>query len=257
MIICTWNVNSIKARQERFCKFVERVRPDVLCLQELKCLDEAFPLEAVQALGYECHTFGQKTYNGVAILSRLPVTNVKKGFCEGFPEARYIEGTVGNATIVSVYVPNGQEVGSEKYRYKLDWLAKLEEHLAQHPQRGGMMAICGDFNIAPTNRDVHDVTLWKDKILFSEPEKAALQKICDVGFGDVYREANPHATEFSWWDYRGLAFPFNRGLRIDFILATEKLRQKTKRSWMERDERKGQKPSDHIPVLAEFDLDGQ
>jgi exodeoxyribonuclease III len=256
MIVCTWNVNSIKARLERFCKFLERAKPDVLCLQELKCLDDGFPLEMIQAMGYECHVFGQKTYNGVAILSREPVINIKRGFYEAYPDARYIEGTVRGVTIISVYVPNGQEVGSEKYVYKLDWLAKLRDHLAQHPQRNGLMAICGDYNIAPTDRDVHDVAMWKDKILFSEPEKEALRKICELGFSDVFREQHPHSGEFSWWDYRGLAFPFNRGLRIDFILATDSLKQKTRKAWMEREERKGQKPSDHIPVLAEFDLNG-
>lgn len=255
MIIGAWNVNSINTRLERLTGFLTRVQPDVLCLQELKCLDEKFPQEELEHIGYHTAFFGQKTYNGVAILSRQPLTDVVRGFLDRDDgQSRFISAGVAGIRVMSAYIPNGKMVGSEAYEYKLDWFMRLRTYLDTHYRPDEPIALCGDFNVAPTDLDVHSPDAHRGQILFSEQEKAALKHVIDFGFYDTLREKYPQDRIYSWWDYRQLAFPKNHGWRIDFVLATQPLMAGLKRAWVEREERKGEKPSDHAPVLAEFDL---
>ena len=251
--VAAWNVNSVKARLDRLLGFLEREQPDVVLLQELKCEEPGFPYEAVGNLGYSAAVSGQKAYNGVAILSREPALDISRGI--GFSDkedARWIAATVQGVRVASVYVPNGQAVGSEKYAYKLEWLKKLREHLDRTESAQKRLLIGGDFNIAPEDRDVHDPAAWRGQILFSEPEKAALQKVCEFGLADTFRKHHNELGHYSWWDYRMLGFPKNRGLRIDFLFATPALWEHCSAARIDRDERKGTLPSDHAPVIAEF-----
>ncbi|MEZ4751491.1 MAG: exodeoxyribonuclease III [Bdellovibrionota bacterium] len=249
----TWNVNSINARLDRLKAVLDRHQPDVLCLQELKCTEDKFPYLEVKACGYEAQVFGQKAYNGVALLSREPLSGVAHSF-EGCPseDARYICADFRGIQIASAYIPNGQEVGSSRYFYKLDWLHKLGLALKQLRDAGKPALVLGDFNVAPTAQDVHDPAEWAGRILFSEPERAALSGILELGFIDVFRSLVTTGGQYSWWDYRQLAFPKNHGLRIDLILASQDLGPRFQKSYIDRDERKGSKPSDHAPVFAEF-----
>lgn len=254
MKIATWNVNSVTMRQARVVEFLKRESPDFLCLQELKCLDEKFPKDVFEGLGYHCATFGQKTYNGVAILSREKPTEVVRGFCdeEDDPAARMIEGTFSKLSLLCLYVPNGQQVGSPAYEYKLRWLNRLRSYLDRRHKSSSPVVLVGDFNVAPDDRDVHDPAAWRDQILFSEPEKAALKKVTDFGLSDTFRMLHSEGGHYSWWDYRALGFPMNKGLRIDLIYASTPLIKKCIAARIDRNERKGEKPSDHAPVIAEF-----
>ena len=254
MKIATWNVNSIRARLERVTAWLGHHRPDVLCLQETKVEDGAFPADAIRALGYELALHGQRTYNGVAILSRTPLTDVTRGFGDGGDEAhtRLIAATTGGVRVMSVYVPNGERVDSEKFRYKLDWLTRLRTHLGQHLDRDGSTVVCGDFNIAPAPLDVHDPAAWEGQVLFTPEERAALQDVIAVGLVDLLRTMHPTEPLYTWWDYRMLGFPKNRGLRIDHLLATPALAARATASGVDRESRKGAQPSDHAAVWAEF-----
>lgn len=253
MIIGAWNVNSVNTRLERLKSFLTRVQPDVLCLQELKCTDEKFPQEDIEQLGYHCAFFGQKTYNGVAILSRHPIEDVVRSFGDRDDgQSRFISARVNGVRVMSAYIPNGKAVGSESYEYKLDWFLRLRTYLDTHCRPDEPLVLCGDFNVAPTDLDVHNPDAHRGQLLFSEQEKAALQHVLDFGLHDTLRVQHPTDRIYSWWDYRQLAFPKNHGWRIDFVFATAPLLSGLKRSWVERDERKGEKPSDHAPVLAEF-----
>ncbi len=251
--VITWNVNSIKMREARTLKLLEKEQPDILCLQELKCIEEAFP-PSIANLGYQTYLLGQKTYNGVAIISKKPALSVTKKLTSDDADARWIGTKFEKLTVYSAYIPNGQEVGSEKYAYKLNWFEKLLTHLEKNHKPTDAILICGDFNVAPTDLDVYDPLKWKGQILCSDKERNALDKIKQWGFKDCYRELYPKSKEYSWWDYRGMAFPLDHGLRIDFILATEGLFKVCKSASMLREERKGEKPSDHIPVCAEFSI---
>lgn len=255
MRIVTWNVNSITARLERVLRYLDRERPDVLCLQELKCLDEHFPESAFRERGYDVATFGQKSYNGVAIASRTPLRDVRRGFDDGDADrsARFIGATVGDWRVYCAYVPNGEAVGSEKYAFKLRWYERLEAFFARTHRPTDDVILCGDFNVAPDDRDVHDPDAWRERILCSTPERAALAKVLAWGFRDTLRKHVSDGGVFSWWDYRNLGFPKNRGLRIDFVLATDTPYGRCTAARVIRDERKGQKPSDHAPVEATFD----
>ncbi len=255
MKIATWNVNSVNARLDRLLAFLQREQPDALCLQELKCEPGKFPWEAVRGAGYEAAVHGQKTYNGVAILSRSPLEDVREGFGDesGDTQARCLSALVNGVRVISVYVPNGQEVGAEKYVYKLDWFKRLEKYLGKY-KKSEKLVLCGDFNVAPEDLDVHDPDLWRGRILCSDAERAALKQIYSWGLTDTFRKHHPDERIFSWWDYRNLGFVKNQGLRIDFVLATEALGEKCLSARIDRDERKGKLPSDHAPVLAEFDL---
>lgn len=256
MKIATWNVNSIGVRLPQVLEWMEGNRPDVLCLQEIKCVDEKFPTAAFTEAGYQAEIFGQPTYNGVAILSLGGQKDVVRGLHDDDPESqrRLIASTVGKVTIINVYVPNGSEVGSDKYRYKLEWLGRLRSMLDSHFETGNPIVLCGDFNIAPEDRDVHDPALWDGKILCSEQEREALGRISDWGFIDVVRKHRTESGLFSWWDYRGGGFRRNHGLRIDHLWATEPLASRSIDAWIDKIPRALEKPSDHAPVVAEFDI---
>jgi exodeoxyribonuclease-3 len=254
MRIATWNVNSIRSRVERVVAWTERERPDVLCFQEIKTTDDLFPLERFAELGYQAEVFGQKTYNGVALLSLQPVTKVARNLPDdeaGAP-SRLIAGTVGGVRIVNVYVPNGQSPESDKFVYKLDWLQRLRAFLDETAKPGGSLVLLGDFNIAPEERDVRYPELWRGGIHFHPKEHAALARITGWGLHDLLRKHHEEGGLYSWWDYRQLAFQKNNGLRIDLILGTKKMLARCTGVEIFRDERKGESPSDHVPVVASF-----
>ena len=255
MRLVTWNVNSVKAREERLLAYLTQRAPDVLCLQEIKVEDGKFPLEACRMLGYDAAVFGQRTYNGVAILSRTPLAEVQRGFADGDddPQARFIAATTAGVRVMSVYVPNGQTIGSEKFAYKLRWLERLGRHLRAALAPEGPAALCGDLNVAPEAIDVHDPAAWEGHVLCSPEERSALARAVHPGLVDVVRRLNPDARIYSWWDYRQLAFPKNHGLRIDHILASPPLAARARAAGVDRDARKGKLPSDHAPVWAEFE----
>ncbi|MCC7328237.1 MAG: exodeoxyribonuclease III [Burkholderiales bacterium] len=255
MILAAWNVNSLNVRLPRLLGWLEANRPDVVCLQETKLEDARFPVSELDAAGYSAQFSGQKTYNGVAILVRsgLPVTDVSMGI-PGYDDVqkRVIAATVAGIRTVCVYVPNGQSVGSDKYAYKLDWYAALAQMLRAEILHHPSLAVGGDFNVAPEDRDVHDPAAWAGQVLCSEPERAAFRTLLDVGLKDSFRLFDQPENTFSWWDYRQLAFPKNRGLRIDHILLSEALAARCTASRIDRNARKGEKPSDHAPVLVEL-----
>jgi exodeoxyribonuclease-3 len=254
MKIATWNINSIRPRLERLLAFLDRHRPDVVCLQELKVVDADFPAEPLLAAGYHAAVFDQKTYNGVAILSRTEPADVRRGLDCGEPDARLISADVGGIRIASVYVPNGQIVASVKYAYKLKWMQMLRERLQQEATRSTPLVLCGDMNVARDELDVARPQQWAPSVLFHVDARQALEHLIDFGLVDVLRQQHPEGGIYSWWDYRMLAFPRNNGLRLDYILATEPVAARCTSAIVDRDERKGEKPSDHAPVLAEFAL---
>jgi exodeoxyribonuclease-3 len=255
MKIATWNVNSIRARHERLVAWLDRNQPDVLCLQELKCEQQVLDELELPRHGYHVAASCQKTYNGVAILSKQPLEDVSVGLqdVEEDPQARLIAATVSGLRILSVYVPNGQAVGSEKYAYKLRWYQRLRAYLERHHRPDEPLLICGDYNVAPEARDVHDPAAWENETLFHVDARNALQSLLDWGLVDSFRLHNQDAGVFSWWDYRMLAFPKNLGLRIDLILATPAAAALVRGSRIDRDERKGKQPSDHVPVIVEVE----
>jgi exodeoxyribonuclease-3 len=254
MKLVTWNVNSIRARLERAQAWLEKNNPDVVCLQELKSLETDFPAEMVAKLGYHVLAAYQRTYNGVAILSRVPVVDPVVGLGDGVddPQARFVAGTVDGVRVVSVYVPNGGEVGSDKYAYKLAFLGRLRRWLDTHARADQPLAVCGDFNVAPEERDVHDPAAWVNETLFHPDSRKALSDVMGFGLLDSLRLRTQEAGLYSWWDYRMLGFPKNRGLRIDHILVTPSLGARCTSVTIDRNERKGKLPSDHAPVVALF-----
>ena len=255
MRIATWNVNSLNVRLPHVLDWLDEHRPDVLMLQETKLTDDRFPVEELRGAGYHSVFSGQKTYNGVAIVSREPPQGVLREFPPVTDEQRRtIAATVGGVRVVDLYVVNGQEVGSEKYAYKLEWLRQVTEHLQAEVREHEHVVVAGDFNIAPEDRDVHDPEEWKDSILCSGPERDALATIAALGFADTFRLFEQPERSFSWWDYRAAAFRRNRGLRIDLILASERLAGRCTSCRIDRDARARERPSDHVPVVAEFDL---
>lgn len=256
MKIVTWNVNSVKARHERVLSWLGRHRPDVLCLQELKVTDENFPFLAFEEAGYHSVAFCQKAYNGVAILSRQAPENVQRGLDDGDPEndARLVYARIGSLHVVSVYVPNGQTVGSEAYAYKLRWLERLRLHLARRARPEEPWVVCGDFNVAPDDRDVNRVEAWRDTVLCHPEVRGALESLLAWGWIDVFRRHHPEGGVYSWWDYRMLGFPKNNGLRIDLALVTPPVAERCHKAYVDREERKGKSPSDHAPVVIEVDF---
>jgi exodeoxyribonuclease-3 len=256
MKLATWNVNSIRAREERLLRWLEKHSPDVLCLQELKVADEVFPLETLQGAGYHAVAHGQKTYNGVAILARTEPRDVERGFGDDVedPQARFIAARVGEIRVASAYVPNGAEVGSDKWDYKRAWLKRLRGWLDRRVEKNDLFALCGDFNVAPEARDVHDPAAWEESVLFHPDIRRALEEVRAFGLEDSFRLHHEEAGFFSWWDYRMLAFPKNRGLRIDHVDLTEPLARRCTGASIDRDERKGKQPSDHAPVVVELDV---
>lgn len=253
MLLASWNVNSIRAREERLLAWLEHRRPDVVCLQELKCTEDQFPFEAMEAAGYHAAVHGQKTYNGVAVLAKSAPEDITTGFCDGGDEsqARVVAATIDGARIISVYVVNGKEIDSDKYAYKLDWLDRLERYIAAQDLTAPL-AICGDYNIVPDERDVEKHEIWQGGVLYNEDLSARFNRLLDLGLADTFRTHHDEAGIYSWWDYRMLGFPKNNGLRIDHILATPALAERSTNAWVDRDERKGTKPSDHAPVVTEF-----
>jgi len=252
--LVTWNVNSIRARLDRVVDFIQTRQPDVLCLQETKVSDDLFPADELRALGYELAFHGQRTYNGVAILSRTPLGNVTRGFGDGDDDtqARLIAATTAGVRVMSVYVPNGEAVGSDKFELKLRWMERLRRWVGAHTTADVPAVLCGDFNVAPAPLDVYDPVAWEGHVLFSEPEREALRRIADVGLVDLVRTMHPTEPMYSWWDYRMLAFPKGRGLRIDHLLATPALAKRAAAAGVDRESRKGKQPSDHAAVWAEF-----
>ena len=255
VIIATWNINSVRMRLPRLLQWLELKRPDVLCLQETKVVDQDFPLEPLKELGYCCVFKGEKSYNGVALLSRSTPSEIadKLPGDEEDTQCRFIAGTVSGVRIVNIYAPNGQEVGSPKYAYKLDWYARLRRFFDTHHDSGSPILLCGDFNIAPEDRDVWDPEQWRGQILCSDQERAAYRSLLDWGFVDAVRLLRQEAGLYTWWDYRGGAFHRGWGMRIDHILVTEPLSRRCSAAEVDREARKGEKPSDHAPVLVTFD----
>ena len=251
MKIASWNVNSLKVRLPHLLDWLAEAQPDVVCLQELKLEDPNFPRAEIEAAGYHAAFAGQKTYNGVALLAKAPIGEVTVGnplFVD--EQKRLISGTVDGIRVVCAYMPNGQEVGCDKYDYKLRWLAALADWLSSELQAYPRLALCGDYNIAPDERDVHDPQRWQDCILVSEPERAAFRRFIDLGLADSFRLfAQPEKT-FSWWDYRMLGFQKNQGLRIDHILLSAPLAAQCSAAGIDRAPRKRERPSDHAPVWA-------
>jgi exodeoxyribonuclease III len=255
MKIATWNVNSILARLPHVTRWLAAAQPDVLCIQETKCADDKFPLLELQATGYDCVIFGQQAYNGVAILSRAGCARVQRGYPgdEATSQSRLLAIDVAGVRVINVYIPNGQAVGSEKYQFKLEWLKRLREFLDQSYDPSSQVLICGDFNVAPEDRDVHDPRLWQNRVLCSEPERAALQHVKDWGFTDTFRLHTEEAGHYSWWDYRAGAFRRNLGLRIDHVWTSAPLTMRSRATWIDKEPRAWERPSDHAPVVAEFD----
>jgi exodeoxyribonuclease-3 len=254
MKIATWNVNSIRARLARVTAWTARELPDVLCLQEIKVPDEDFPLAPFAALGYEAALYGQRAYHGVAILSRRPMTDVVRGLPDDPPDAqrRLIAATIDGVRLINVYVPNGQSPESEKFVFKLEWLARLHDYLEGVIRKTRPLLLLGDFNIAPEDRDVHDPDFWWGRVHFHPSEHRALARILALGLHDVFRRHHDAGGFYTWWDYRALAFPKNHGLRIDLLLGNAALLKRSKSCVIHRDERKGENPSDHVPVVAEL-----
>jgi exodeoxyribonuclease-3 len=257
MKIASWNVNSLNVRWPHVERWCGEAQPDVLSLQETKLPDEKFPHEAVQALGYHCVFSGQKSYNGVAILSREPLRDIVTDV-DGLddPARRILAATIGEGEralrIINLYVVNGQSVGSEKYVHKLHWLKHVHQFLRSELARHPRMAVMGDFNIAPHDRDVHDPEAWHEQVLCSTPERDALRGIVELGFTDSFRMFSEEGGQYSWWDYRQGAFRRNLGLRIDLILASEALRARMLSASIDRTPRTWERPSDHTPVLLEL-----
>lgn len=255
MKIATWNVNSLKVRLGHVRDWMSTAEPDVLALQEIKQVTEDFPADDFARASYASFASGQKTYNGVALISRQPPRDIVTDF-PGFEDAqrRILAATVGSVRVVNLYVPNGASLESEKFLYKLEWLTALRAFLADELESHEHVVVLGDFNIAPDDRDVYDPEKWGEDVLCSPPERDALKAILELGFVDVFRQFVPEEKVFSWWDYRAAAFRRNAGLRIDLILATAALAGRCKTSYIDREPRSWDRPSDHTPVVAEFDI---
>jgi exodeoxyribonuclease III len=251
--LATWNVHSIKIRLPQLLQWLAQDQPDVVCLQETKIDDDNFPVSDIEAAGYRACYSGQKAYNGVAILTRQGAVEI----CRGIPgfedeQKRVLSANVDGVQVICAYVPNGQTVDSDKYRYKLAWLAAFRDWLAQALQANPKLAVLGDFNVAPEDRDVHDPRLWEGSVLFSKPERAAFQALLDTGLKDSFRLFEQPERSFSWWDYRMNAFKRNRGLRIDHILLSDALAPSAGASRIAQQVRALERPSDHAPVVTEL-----
>ena len=256
MRIATWNVNSLKARMPRVEEWLAEMEPDVVCLQETKLSDEAFPAMAFQALGYESVHHGQGQWNGVAILSRVGVDAPVYGFNDSDdadPDSRIVSATCGGVRVSSVYVPNGRTLDDDHYQYKLAWLDRLGRMLATAHDPAEPLAICGDFNIAPADIDVWDLACFVGSTHVSEPERAALGRFCDWGLVDLFRTHHPEPGLYTYWDYRDGNFHKKKGMRIDLVLATAPLADASVTAFIDRNARKGSKPSDHTAVVVEID----
>lgn len=254
MKIASWNVNSILARLPHVTRWLAANEPDVLCVQETKCTDDKFPFEKLQRIGYCASVFGQQSYNGVAIITRQECAEVQRGYYEDEQgaHARLLAATVEGIRVVNVYIPNGQAVGSEKFEFKLDWMRRLRQFFDNHYRINSPVVLCGDFNVAPEDRDVHNPKLWQERIMCSQAERTALDDIKRWGFTDSFRLHHEEGGQFSWWDYRAGAFRRNLGLRIDHIWTAQPVVARSKNTWIDIEPRTWERPSDHAPVVAEF-----
>ncbi|MBI1816705.1 MAG: exodeoxyribonuclease III [Deltaproteobacteria bacterium] len=254
MKIATWNVNSLRVRLPLLIEWLATVQPDVVALQETKLVDDDFPVAEIEAAGYDAAFAGQKTYNGVAVLSRGAITDVERDV-PGLDDVqrRLLAATTGGVRVINVYVPNGEHIGSDKYAYKLDWLDNLTAYAAAQLGAHPRLVLLGDFNIAPEERDVYDPKEFQGQVLFSEPERAAFRRLLASGLTDTFRLFEQADRSFSWWDYRMNAFKRNRGLRIDHVLASSALRAACVACRIDIEPRRRERPSDHTPVMAEFE----
>ena len=255
MKIATWNVNSMNVRLPHVLEWLDSSNADVLVLQEIKQVTEAFPVDALAEVGYSSIANGQKTYNGVAVISRSQASDPVNEF-PGFddPQRRVLATTIDGVRVVDLYIPNGQSVGSEKYEYKLGWLAALHRFLKDELTRHDNLVVLGDFNIAPADEDVYDAEKWGEDVLCSPPERKALGEILDLGLTDVFRNFEQPEKSFSWWDYRAAGFRRNAGMRIDLILTSDAMTQRCTASYVDKEPRRWERPSDHAPVIAEFEF---
>jgi exodeoxyribonuclease-3 len=253
--LATWNVNSLKVRLPQVLEWAARHSPDALCLQETKLENPKFPAAEIEAAGYRALHNGQKTYNGVAIVSLNPTSETITEI-PGFedPQKRVLAATIGGVRIINVYVPNGESTDSDKYQYKLRWLAAFRDWLKAEIKQYPRLAVLGDFNIAPENRDVHDPAAWEGKVLFSVPERTALQELLAAGLKDAFRLFEQPERSYTWWDYRMNAFRRKMGLRIDHILLSEELAKACTACTIDIEPRRNERPSDHAPVIAELNL---
>ena len=255
MKVATWNVNSLRVRLPHLLDWLQINQPDIVALQETKLPDNDFPLAEIRQAGYQVVFSGQKTYNGVAILSRLPAGDIVTDIPGLDDEQRRILAvSCDGLRVINVYIPNGQSVGSDKYGYKLAWLEKLMAYLHQELERHPRLVLLGDFNIAPEDRDVHDPKAWEGQVLVSEPERAYFRKLLDLGFSDSFRLFEQAPEIYSWWDYRMGAFRRNKGMRIDHIMVSPELRAVCRAAWIDKSVRKLERPSDHAPVFVELEL---
>lgn len=253
MKIASWNVNSLNVRLGHVSDWLLHQQPDVLGLQETKLIDDKFPREAFESLGYQVAFTGQPTYNGVALISKSPPKDIITAIPEFEDEQkRVIAATCGHVRVINLYVVNGKEVGSDKYDYKLRWLDAVHHWIAQEIKQHEHLVVMGDFNIAPEDRDVHDPEAWHEKILCSTPERDALQRLLDLGLHDSFRLFPQPEETFSWWDYRAAGFRRNLGLRIDLVLCSNALKAQCTTSYIDKEPRRLERPSDHAPAVAEF-----
>lgn len=255
MLIASWNVNSLRVRLNHLKDWLAANPVDVIALQETKLPDADFPIDEFRSVGMHTVSSGQRTYNGVAILSKQEPVDVVSGI-PGFDDEqrRVLAATVSGVRVIDVYVPNGQTVGSDKFAYKLRWLEALGRYVAAELARHPRLIVLGDYNIAPEDRDVHDPKAWEGCVHVSEPERAALRSVEGTGLVDCFRLFEQPDKSFSWWDYRMMAFRRNAGLRIDLILASAELAKKCAQSHIDKAPRRLERPSDHAPVLARFDI---
>jgi exodeoxyribonuclease III len=256
MKIATWNVNSINVRLPQLIGWLRDAEPDVVCVQETKTVDDNFPEGILEEAGYKSVFMGEKAYNGVAILSKLPIENVQNNFPDATDESpkRMIAATIGGIRIVNTYVPNGSELWSDKFNFKLDWLIRLRRYLDQTCDANGNALLCGDFNVGHYPEDVWNAAAYEGKLHFSKPERAAIEYIRQWGFDDVFRRLNGNVQEFSWWDYRAGSWQKNQGFRIDHIWTSAALTEKASTCVIDKSPRYLTLPSDHAPVIAEFAL---
>ena len=267
MLIATWNVNSVRTRLSQITNWINNVNPDILCLQETKVIDDSFPITPFEKLGYEVIKYGQKSYNGVAIISKLKIENVKKGFThdcdkknisEEFNEQkRLISADINGLKIINVYVPNGSSINSDKFNYKIKWLNHLSSFLDEQVKDDDLVCFLGDFNIAPSEIDIHSPQKYEGGIMASKMEREALNNVLKGRFIDSFRIFENNTGHWSWWDYRNNAYELNKGWRIDHIYISKNLSSKLKSCVIERNQRENLQPSDHAPVLINLEIDNQ
>ena len=265
MLIATWNVNSIRTRLLQIIDWINQVNPDILCLQETKVTDDNFPVESFEKIGYSVEVYGQKSYNGVAIISKIKAENVRKGFC-GFKESdhnikifrdqkRLISADINGIKIINVYVPNGSSIESDKFKYKINWLSYLASFLDEQEKKGALICLVGDFNIAPSNLDIHDPKKYEGGIMASEIERNSLNNVLKGRLLDSFRIFEKNTGHWSWWDYRNNAYELNKGWRIDHIYISKELSSKLKSCVIDGSPRANLRPSDHAPVMIDLNLD--